>query len=427
MNQTKKTVVVDIRLKTDLGSWSGVVGPLIQALRLTEAMQRLQLAGELGPRLENEIFNQIISLLRSAAREMPDIEKQNYLRQVENISRGIYDLCSLTARGDGEEPINLIIGKIFSYEKKGHRLYAGAAGLSNNSYNGLIREYDNEFERCLRDSPFRSLMDRTPGSSEFPDMKCMDVFALAGELNQRHKPICVFFSGTAGVNTSALKKAIVFINLYIRRFQNITMAIAKRLLDGHSLIENLEYNDIGKLLLIWLRGHDLGHFCGEDNLEKVMNQHDSEYLVLHELKSDFISLYVMRYLSNSLLEGDGLLSAYLVSVAEMLRYIRRERFYNYPDSVSALLTYLYLSESGSIVFNAKAGKFEIDKEKLDKHIEEMTLTLLDLFSEGDAPGARQFLKRWGDPAEVREKKLRNELGPLEADDIPHFVDINFVW
>ncbi len=203
------------------------------------------------------------------------------------------------------------------------------------------------------------------------------------------------------------------------------MAIAQKLLDGYSVIEGLDYNQIGKLLLIWLRGHDLGHFCGEDNLSKVMDQHDREYLILHELKSDLISLYMMRHIADGLLVGESLSKAYLVALAEMLRYIRRGRFYSYPDSGSAFLAYSYLMESGSTVFNARANKFEIDEKRLEAAIQEMTFTLLELFAEGDVSRARQFIHQWGDLEGLGRGKLPDELASLEADDIPHYIDINF--
>jgi hypothetical protein len=424
MNAVKKTAVLDVSFTVDEVS-KAPVRYFLRVLCLTEAMHYLQLAGELSTRLEGEIFQQMIDLLRRGGENLPDIDRADYLGRVECISRGIYDLYSLTLDTGQEECINLILGKIFSYEKNDLRLYSGAVGVANNIYNDLINEYDNKFRLFLKKSPFKDVNDGLPDKFEFPDMRCIDVFALAGELNQKHKPICVFFSGGDNANTAALTKLIVFINLYILRFQSITMAVAKKFLDRYSLIEGLQYKRIGELLLMWLRGHDLGHFCGEDNLSKVMAQHDREYLILHELKSDLISLYIMRYLTDSLLEGEGLLEAYLVSLAEMLRYIRRGRFYNYPDSASAFLTYRYFREHGSIVFNDKTNKLEIDRKNLETDIEEMMFMLLQLFEEGHASRAREFVHQWGDLSAPRLGKLPDELASLEADDIPHYIDINF--
>jgi hypothetical protein len=424
MDRYKKTAVVDISLRIDDAS-KAPVRYFLQALRSTEAMHHLQLAGELNTRLENEIFQQMIDLLRLAGQNLPELQKADYLGQVEHISQGIYDLCSLTLNRDGEGYINLILGKIFSYEKDDLKLYSGAVGVANNVYNDLIKEFDSKFRVCLKKLPFKNVAEEFPDKLEFPDMKCIDIFALAGELNQKHKPICVFFSGADNANTSALTKPIVFINLYILRFQFITMAIAKRLLEGYSVIEDLEYEEIGELLLICLRGHDIGHFCGEDNLGKVMTQHKGEYLILHELKSDLISLYIMRHIADGVLGGQSLSKAYFVAMAEMLRYIRRGRFYNYPDSASAFLTYSYFRERGSMVFNARANKFEIDKKKLETDIEEMTFTLLELFEGGDVSTARQFIHQWGDLSQLGLRKFPGELASLEAYDIPYYIDFNF--
>ncbi len=425
MNTYKITAVVDISLRIDDAS-KAPVHCFLQVLRLTEAMHHLQLAGELSTRLENEIFQQMIDLLRLAGQILPEVDRADYLGQVEYISRGIYDLCSLTLNRDGEGYINLILGKIFSYEKDDLTLYSGAVGILNSVYDDLIKEYDSKFRVCLKKSPFKNVAGEFPDKIDFPDMKCIDVFALAGELNQKHKPICVFFSGADNANTSALTKLIVFINLYILRFQCITMAIAKKLLEGYSVIEDLECKEIGELLLIWLRGHDIGHFCGEDNLGKVMTRHEREYLILHELKSDLISLYIMRNIADGVLGGASLSKAYFVAMAEMLRYIRRGRFYNYPDSASAFLTYSYLRERGSMVFNARANRFEIDINKLETDIEEMTFTLLALFAGGDASRARQFIRQWGDLSNLGQRKLPNELASLEAYDIPYYIDFNFI-
>jgi hypothetical protein len=425
MDSYKKTVVVDISLRIDDLS-KAPVRCFLQALSSTEAMHHLQLAEQLSTRLENEIFQQMIDLLRLAGQNLPELQKADYVGQVEQISQGIYDLCSLTLNRDGEGYINLILGKIFSYEKDGHRLYSGAAGVANNVYNDLIKEYDSKFRVCLNELPFMNVAEEFPDKLEFPDMKCIDIFALAGELNQKHKPICVFFSGADNADTSALTRLIVFINLYILRFQCITMPIAKRLLEGYSVIDGLEYKEIGELLLIWLRGHDIGHFCGEDNLGKVMSQHEREYLILHELKSDLISLYIMRHVADGVLGGESLLKAYFVALAEMLRYIRRGRFYNYPDSASAFLTYSYFKESGSMVFNARANKFEIDKKKLGTDVEEMTFTLMELFSSGDVSRARQFIHQRGDLSELGQRKLPDELAFLEAHDLSYYIDFNFI-
>jgi hypothetical protein len=91
----------------------------------------------------------------------------------------------------------------------------------------------------------------------------------------------------------------------------------------YSAIENLDDNGIARLLLLWLRGHDTGHFYGVDSLSRRMPELDKIYLILHELKSDLVALYNLRYLADDLLKDDLFIKAYITSIAEMFRYIRR--------------------------------------------------------------------------------------------------------
>jgi hypothetical protein len=257
-------------------------------------------------------------------------------------------------------------------------------------------------------------------------MRCIDVFSLAGELNIRHKPICVFFSGGSIESLSTLSKLTVFINVYVRRFQLISKEIARAYMLDYPVIESIDYEDIAKLLLIWLRGHDLGHFYGEDSLGKRMSELDKNYLILHELKSDMAALYNLRHLADDLLKDDFLVKAYVVTIAEMFRYIRRGRFYNYPDTASAFLTYSYLKQNGSIIFHPEERKFGVDFKKLEADIENLTKEVFKIFAEGNVVHARELVNRWGNIIELGQINFPDELEVLEDTSIPHFIDFNFI-
>jgi hypothetical protein len=257
-------------------------------------------------------------------------------------------------------------------------------------------------------------------------MRCIDVFSLAGELNIRHKPICVFFSGGGSENLSTLSMMTVFINVYVRRFEFISKEIARNYIEGYSTMENLDYETIARLLLLWLRGHDIGHFYGVDLLEKRMPELDKTYLILHELKSDAVALYNLRHLADDLLKDDLLAKAYMVAMSEMFRYIRRGKFYKYADTASAFLEYMYFKESGSIEFDKEAKKFKINFNKLENDIENLNTNLIRIFAEGDIREATELVNRWGNIKELGQYGLSDELGVLEDADIPHYIDLNFV-
>jgi len=218
----------------------------------------------------------------------------------------------------------------------------------------------------------------------------------------------------------------VFINLYARRFALISKEIAKKYLGNYAIIDDLDDENIGRLLLLWLRGHDLGHFYGEDLLRSSMSELDRAYLILHELKSDILSLYNMRFLADDLLRGDLLIKAYTVSIAEMFRYIRRGRFWSYPDTASAFLTYSYLRDGGSIRFDKLTEKFHVDYDRLETDIENLAKEVVDIFALGGVAEADRLLNRWGDVRELGLHDLPDELKVLDDTSIPHYIDFNFI-
>jgi hypothetical protein len=157
-----------------------------------------------------------------------------------------------------------------------------------------------------------------------------------------------------------------------------------------------------------------------------MSELDRPYLILHELKSDILSLYNMRFLADDLLKGDLLIEAYTVSIAEMFRYIRRGRFWNYPDTASAFLTYSYLRDSGSISFDGLTEKFHVDYDRLETDIENLAKEVVDIFALGDVAEADRLLNRWGDLRELGLHDLPDELKVLDDTSIPHYIDFNFM-
>lgn len=425
MKLSEKSAIVDLAIDVDEEVREPVYS-FLEALEFIEMLYHLQNAGEGLLELEGAIFQKIVETLRRGTSYLSGEEKLDLSRKVDSISRGIYDLCSLTLKHKGDDYIDLIIGKILSWDKNNRSCYSGAVGLINKSFDNLIESYDKKLDYFQERLPVSEEYKGISIKKSAPLMRCIDVFSLAGELNIRHKPICVFFSGGASQNLSTLSMMTVFINMYVYRFKLISKGIARKYLEDYSIIKDLDDSTVARLLLIWLRGHDLGHFYGLDSLGKKMSELDKVYLILHELKSDVIALYNLRYLTDELLNDDLLVKAYLVAIAEMFGYIRRGRFYNYPDTASAFLAYCYFRESGSINFDPNEKKFRVDFRKLETDIKDLTEKLLTIFAEGDVTQGVKLLNRWGDIKELGQHGFPSELKVLGDPDIPHYIDFNFV-
>jgi len=388
VNISKQSAIVDLVVDVDEEVREPVYS-FLEVLEFIEMHYHLQRTGEGVSELEGAIFQKIVETLRRGTSYLSGEEKLDLSRKVDSISRGIYDLCSLILKHKGEDYIDLIIGKILSWDKNNRGCYSGAVGLINKSFDNLIESYDKKLDYFQERLPVSEQYKGFSIKKSAPLMRCIDVFSLAGELNIRHKPICVFFSGGASQNLSTLSRMTVFINMYVYRFKLISNEIARKYLEDYSIIKDHDDSTIARLLLVWLRGH-------------------------------------MRYLADDLLKDDLLIKAYIFAIAEMFRYIRRGRFYNYPDTASAFLAYCYFRESGSIRFDTKGKKFTVDFGKLETDLKKLTEKLLTIFAEGDVTEGLKLLNRWGDIKELGQHGFPNELEFLEDPDIPHYIDFNFV-
>ncbi len=420
----RRSAIFDVFVDFD-GELKETIRSFFQALEYVDALYHIQCAGETSLVLEDSLFGRILETLKKSVIYISGEERLDLERKIDRLACGIYDLCSITLKHKGEDYIDLTIGKIFSPDKNYRRYYSGVIGVINKSFDSLIRAYDEKMDCFLRNLPISKKYKVSSIKGSTPVMRCIDVLSLAGELNIEHKPICVFFSGGGSENLSTLSMVTVFINIYVRRFELISREIARKYIENYSIIENLDYETIARLLLLWLRGHDIGHFYGMDLLEKKMSELDRTYLILHELKSDMIALYNLRYLADDLLKGDMLAKAYIVAISEMFRYIRRGGVYEYADTASAYLAYMYFKESGSVEFDKEMKKFRVNLSSLEEDIENLNTNLLQIFAEGDMRRAIELVNRWGNIRELRQHSLPNELVVLEDVDIPHYIDLNF--
>jgi hypothetical protein len=431
MADAVKTVTEDIHVTLPL-DLKGAADSFQGSLGLIDDIYRRQLSKELTLSLEKGLWHEITENLKKGAASLPTDARRNYEAGVSSLARGIFDLFPLDARsGNGKDGIELIIGKVFSPEGDGESYYSGAAGAENRGYDLLVREYDDNmglFTDALMVS--RGYKGKV-FQGDLPQIKCLDVFSLAGGLSARHKPICVFFSGGTKENVSSLSRMTVFINLYAARFKALTEKIALRYLAGAEALSELSLEETARLLLIWLRGHDAGHFIGADRLGRVMSEFDSNYMVLHELKADMIALSNMKHLSGGLLGGGLLHKAYLLAIAEMLRYMRREGFVKHPDTGSAYLAYRHFSDMGAIRHDPWGGKFIVDIERFERVVDEFAWDLVRLFADGNETRARGFVNSWGwlgvEDTDGLPRGCPDALRRMIADtDIPHVIDYNFV-
>ncbi|MGB2691805.1 MAG: hypothetical protein WBC96_04850 [Thermodesulfobacteriota bacterium] len=424
----RQTVLVDIPVTipkelTDLSKAFAYV------LLNIGSLYELQLKKDLPLDVENGIWREIPKQLRTA--EISEEQIHYFEQQIETLEKGIFDLYPISINCLDSE-IDLIIGKVFASEGDRVSYYSGVAGIVNNQYSNIIDQYDSKLDKLCQDLLVSCSNNGSSIRNKAPEIKCLDVFSLAGGLDVCHKPICIFFSGESPENISSLSNMTVFLNLYTARFTALTMEVAKRYLLEAKFLEDLVDTEISKLLLIWLRGHDVGHFIGEDNLGEEMSEFDPDYMILHELKSDMIALYSFRVFSGDLLDNGLLEKIYYLSVAEMLRYIRRGDVSSHPDSASAYLAWRYFEHSGAVKYDPRDNAFRVDLVLLQDKVADFTQELLHVFKEGNVEAARKLVARFGSIENSNEndpspKDCSEDLRQVINDtEIAHYIDYSFI-
>ena len=376
--------------------------------------------------LENEYYEKILASLRKGISDLESEEKSALSRKLDEMTDGIYDLVSINFRSPESA---LIFGKIFSAQKSYQKRYVGAFGLVNTEANDLLRKYDKIAEGFYTDFPFIPDDKKEQFDENKSEINCIDVLRFAGDFKIKYKPISLFYSGTKSRQTPSQSKVALFTNIYFKRFELISELLGRKYIDNFFDENGLSREDINKTLIYWLRGHDIGHFFGRDKLGKNMkdimkkNMEDNRriYYILHELKSDIISLLIFKSRLKELYRDFELKNVYLIFISELFRYMRRGNLLHYADGGSAYLTYKYLIDSGAITVNKKYIH-EIDFEKISNDIEKLCEKLIILFDEGNSLKAVEFVKNLADMENLTSERLPEDLEFLNDNSIP--VNLN---
>ena len=364
---------------------------------------------------ENYFLNTIFEILEKGILDIDQESQIKLIEQLEELSEGIYDLFPISYDYSEENKLILLFGKVTSPENNNKKMYTGVLGEADYKINKHIDEFDFESMSVFRNLGLiskNSLFKKKKSKFE-----CMNVNRFAGEFNKNTKPISVFYSGEQTEKISTLSNVVVFTNIYLIRFKLISSKL------GYKYIKNFQCpcdEVLKKILVLWLRGHDLAHSFGEDNLEKNMKENKSEYYILHELKSDLISLLILNQIHNKFFDV-SLNTIYAVFIAEMFRFMRRENPVKFPDSIAAFTLFNYLLDKNVLVYDEIEENFEIYFDMFGEFIEEYTKEIITIFGNGMLENALELLKF------STNNKIKDDINsiPFINDmQIPYFLDFD---
>ena len=241
--------------------------------------------------------------------------------------------------------------KTWSTKDEGCR-FSAAVSVDNREANVLVQAINEELPAAV--SVVAKQCDA--GDVRFwhlPEFVVTDLVACGGEANTFPKHFAFFLPEDAGIHDDTCgTKTVVFANVYEAQFTEIAAPVAARVLDPWKPVVG---DAALRTLLVWFRGHDVGHFLGPhagqvDYLKGVGRARGA----LQEAFAD-VTGYLLAsnpgVLARAGVDGEDMATVFL---SEMLRYFRRGWQW-FPDSCAARVELAYLVEGGWLQVGARDG------------------------------------------------------------------------
>lgn len=392
---------------------------LLNIIRTVDILNHIHAESDEGRlNLENYYYSSVVEGIEELAPYLNHEGKGLLQRNLELLSAGEFDIINVPIISDSGTS-EVLFGKIISPDNSNEKRYAAALCIPDKVNDIKIEKFDRMFVESYSKTPFCKY-DKGSGNFEIQtDFRCAYAVSLAGELDRKNKPISVFYSGDRSGDLPSLSRVMLFTNLYFARFDLITSQLGLKYIRDFVHLSEIPPSSINSIILYWLRGHDLGHSVGSDNLGNNMKDQRFVYYSLHELKSDVISLYFLtRFgLPDADLQTLSNNTIFKVFTAEALRYIRRGNPDHIPDTSSAYLALNYLLKHGALQFEKSKGRFSINSGKFCDSLEELCVHLTEIFRSGDSLDANSFYQKFITPDCGIIPEIVKDSG------VPYYIDL----
>jgi hypothetical protein len=213
----------------------------------------------------------------------------------------------------------------------------------------------------------------------------------AGDKNPRH--FAHFLPEDEGKAGSIYKKTIIYANIYQHRFMNTTIPIGLKCVNNFKLKEVTTTKAL-KFLLLWMRGHDIGHFARlpSTNFKALREVSYFNSMALQELIADCFG-YILSFPTygycKQLIDTE---SAKNIILAEMLRYMLKDNLTT-PDSLAAYIELNYLIKHQFVTINN--NKLTATPKSLFEGLKALTKLVITIVLKPDIIAARKFLHEYG--------------------------------
>ncbi|MDQ5822031.1 MAG: hypothetical protein M3540_11380 [Actinomycetota bacterium] len=286
------------------------------------------------------------ALLRRIAAHVPEPESEVIAMRAAGLNGGDSAAAAVRQAEITEQDLVLLCGPMSTWRRKsGETFYSTLASVPLASWNAVLARADSlhdELRAFLADLLVQPGLRVRP----IPGFVITDLVDCGGEANGFPKHFAYFLPEDEGVSGASTAKTVVYANVYAAHHELVSEQLADLILEP---AESASPDETLELLLLWFRGHDLGHqlrLPGTSfrDLHAVGRETS---IALQEALADVIGYLVVTGGPWHAEFGYERAAAGSVFLAEMLRYIQRGPGL-FPDSDAAFLELSYLVAGGYV-------------------------------------------------------------------------------
>lgn len=222
--------------------------------------------------------------------------------------------------------------------------FSATVSVSDRAATAVVEAVDEELPAAV------TLVAKTCDAGDLrlwhvPGFVPTQLIACGGEANTFPKHFAFFLPEDAGMPDREYgTKTVVFANTYASQFATIGGPLGRAVLEPARMLDD---DAVLRTLLVWFRGHDVGHFLGPHggHVDHLVGYTGRARGGLQECFADVIGYLLVStpgVLAGTGVRGDDLATLFL---SEMVRYFRRGWQW-FPDSCAARVELRYLVDGG---------------------------------------------------------------------------------
>lgn len=268
--------------------------------------------------------------------------------------------------------LELMIGLLPSWRYKGKpKTYAGLLAIPDFNNSAFLETVDKMAPSIVTRICTALNVVEFESEAKLPKQVTCDIIALCGDFAAHPTHIAHFLPEDEGFYDSPTFKTLIYRNLYVSRYRQVSISIAEKIIAVKDLVQPNTDISLWNVLSVWFRGHDIGHSYFDKFCKILPGINRRQRYALQEALADLFGLQLAIKATE---DTDDLTRNEVVTVyvTELIRYMTRD-FNLFPDSKSAWFQF------GFLIRNHVIKKVSNDSLSLDLNI--ICEKLVQLFNE----------------------------------------------